>query len=498
MEDRDRIAANDRLTRKERRKKLWILAILVLLLAAVGLTTWFLTRDRGLPTIATLPQGATEAPPTYVFSINGNGKNALSSPLGVAVARNGDVYVADFDKRQISRFARTGEFKSAFSAITDGKETRLRAPVNVASVGDEIWVTDRRLRAIYVFSLDGQYRRKIEPKTMKNVWTPLALDAAADGQSWITDVGQTDKHRIVRLSKDGTKVEKMVGKTAQVNDPKTQPGVFYFPAGITIASDGTVFVSDGDNRRVQAFDKDGKFVRFINTSGVPRGIDVDTKNRVYVVDALAHNVTVYTPEGKTVVSFGQQGFGPGQFNFPNGLAVGPDQRIYISDRVNGQVQVWEWPAAVVPSAGALARSPYLWLLLLLLLIPPLWWLLRRKKRYVVTPEFVDALIAAEQVALLAHKRSRFVAPEFDRAKYEGRVVDEVDLGEVIHLEEYSPSDAAVVRDRFTSTEEQAAYLVMGERAKALLTDDGELTSMAMTHEIRVIDSRMFIASRKQA
>ena len=188
----------------------------------------------------------------------------------------------------------------------------------------------------------------------------------------------------------------MVGKTAQVNDPKTQPGVFYFPAGITVASDGTVFVSDGDNRRVQAFDKNGKFVRFINTSGVPRGIDTDAKGRVYVVDALAHNVGVYTQDGKSIVGFGEQGFGPGQFNFPNARRDRP-RPAHLRQRPRQRaVQVWEWPAAVVPSAGAVAKSPYLWLLLLLLLLPLLWWLLRRKKRYVVTPDFVDALIAAEQ------------------------------------------------------------------------------------------------------
>ena len=494
MEDRDRIAANDRLTRKERRKKLWLLGVLLVLLAVVGLTTWFLTRDRGLPTIATLPQGQATAPPAYVFSIAGSGKDALSSPLGVAVAANGDVYVVDFDKQRVDRFSRTGQFEVSFSAIKDGKETKLRAPVNVAIGGNEVWVTDRRLRGIYVFSLDGTYLRKVTPKKL-GPWTPLAIDVAASGESRVTDVGQSDKHRIVLLAKDGT-VERTVGKTVQVDDPKTQPGVFFFPSGITTGPDGKIFVSDGDNRRVQVFDKTGKFLHFINTSGVPRGIDMDAKDRVYVVDTLAHNVSVYTTDGKSVVQFGAQGFGPGQFNFPNGVAIGPDQRIYISDRVNGQVQVWEWPAAVVPSAGSLARSPYLWLLLLLLLIPPLWWLLRRKKRYVVTPDFVDGLIAADQVGLLLHKRSRFVAPEFDLEHYQGRTVGDVDLGEVIHIEEYSPSDAAVVKDRFSSTDQQAAYLVMGDRAKALMTNDGELTAMAMTHEVKVMDSRMFIASRR--
>ncbi len=456
MDARDRTAANDRLTRKERRRKFAILGLLLLLLAAIGLTAWFLTRDRGLPKFGTLPEGALEAPPQFVFSITGSGANGLSAPLGVAAARNGDVYVADFSKRQVARFSRTGQFKSSFSKITDGKETALRAPVNVAAVGDEIWVSDRRLRSIYAFSLDGTYLRKVRPKNVKGQWMPLALDVAANGNGWITDIGQTDKHRIVRLA-NGTTIDKTVGKTAQVNDPASSPGQFYFPSGITVAPDGTVFVSDGDNRRVQVFDKSGKFLRFINTSGVPRGIDLDAKGRVYVVDALAHNVSVFTPEGKTVVTFGEQGFGPGQFNFPNAVSVGPDQRIYVSDRVNQRVQVWEWPAAVVPSAGAVARSPYLWLLLLLLLLPLLWWLLRRKKRYVVTPDFVDAVIAAEQGALLTHKRLRFVAPEFDRAHYEGKMLGDVNLLDVIHLEEYSPSDAAVVKDRFTSTDEQAAY-----------------------------------------
>jgi hypothetical protein len=38
---------------------------------------------------------------------------------------------------------------------------------------------------------------------------------------------------------------------------------------------------------------------------------------------------------------------------------------------------------------------------------------------------------------------------------------------------------------------------MADRAKALLTDDGELTALAMRHEVRILDSRMFIAARRE-
>jgi hypothetical protein len=38
---------------------------------------------------------------------------------------------------------------------------------------------------------------------------------------------------------------------------------------------------------------------------------------------------------------------------------------------------------------------------------------------------------------------------------------------------------------------------MADRAKALLTDDGDLTSLAVHHEVRVMDSRMYVASRRE-
>ncbi len=53
----------------------------------------------------------------------------------------------------------------------------------------------------------------------------------------------------------------------------------------------------------------------------PRGIAIDSSDRVYVSEWGKHRVSVFTSDGQFVTSFGSEGEGPGQFQFPHGLAV---------------------------------------------------------------------------------------------------------------------------------------------------------------------------------
>jgi predicted nucleic acid-binding protein len=263
---------------------------------------------------------------------------------------------------------------------------------------------------------------------------------------------------------------------------------------VAIAPNGDVYVSDGDNRRVQVFSPTGEFVRFVDSSGVPRGIAIDPKERVYVADALAHTIGVYDLKGQSLTRFGSRGYGPGQFNYPNDVALDKQGRIYISDRENDQVQVWGWPVIVAP--GLTPSSPWSWLAALaccvpLLLLPFLIWS-RRKIRIVVTPEFVYGLEQLEEIAAVAQRtRLRLIAPAEDRDMYEGRVVEDITLTELIAFEEHSESDVRALRDKYGMEERPAVLLALAGRAKALGTVDRELRLLAMLAELRVVDPQEF-------
>lgn len=480
------------LTARERRRRLILLTILILLLLLLSYLAYYFVMNRRLPTLGLRPAGSDYvAPPRYLYSIEGKGPTAMNRPVGVSVAADGNVYVVDFGNRRVSVFTNDGKYLFSFKSTADGT---LLNPVHLAVRGNEVWLSDRYYRTIYIFDLQGNYLRKFVPKNETLNWAPLAFSFDASGALRATDVGDTKRHRLLYFSVDGSRTAS-VGKTAQVNALEQMPGDFLFPNGVAIAANNDVYVSDGNNRRVQVFSPTGTFIRFLDTSGVPRGIAIDAKQRVYVVDALAHLVAVYDLKGKYLTQFGTHGFGPGQFNYPNDVITDARNRIYVTDRENNRVQVWGWPIAELPKIPA-PKSPLAWLAALACCLPllllPLLWLLRRKIRIVVTPEFIAGLELYGEIPAVAEKsRLRLIAPVEDTELYVGRVVDGVSLADLLTFEEYSESDARALMDRLRIDLRPAVLLAMSWRAKALATDDRDLRVLAMLAEIRTVDVAEF-------
>jgi sugar lactone lactonase YvrE len=81
--------------------------------------------------------------------------------------------------------------------------------------------------------------------------------------------------------------------------------------------------------------------------GMPRGVAFDDSGKLLVVDTVNHVVNMYRPAdepGKAtfVGSFGTEGIGDGQFEYPNGVTTDTRAKVYIADRVNNRVQVWSY------------------------------------------------------------------------------------------------------------------------------------------------------------
>ena len=327
----DRSGDPRKMTGPERRRRIIILLLLLLILSLLGYTAFYFTQNRRLPKLqVALPGADVVNPPQFLYAFSGEGANQLKRPVGVALGPDRRVYVADFGNKRVSVFSNPGQFLFSFDTVAGGKLTN---PVHLAIKGNEIWVTDRRLRSISIFDLNGKFIRTFVPKNETLNWSPLALAFDSSGALRVTDVGNTDLHRVLYFSLDGSRTA-MFGRTLQVNQPTESPGGFLFPNGVAVDASGNVYISDGDNRRVQVFTPAGTFKRFIDTSGVPRGIAIDKKQRLYVVDALAHDVEIYSLDGKVITQFGVRGFGPGEFNYPNDVALDSRGRIYVTDREN--------------------------------------------------------------------------------------------------------------------------------------------------------------------
>lgn len=479
---------------RARTRRLVLLGALAVVLAVLSYATYYYYQNHRLPIPAAT--GGTEklSPPQFLYAFAGTGGTAMTKPTGLGIIGQ-RAYVTDFSYRTVRAYSLTGDYLFDFGAITDGDRTRLDSPVHIAiGPDDTVWVTDRSLKGVYVFNEDGKFLRKFVPDGDPDfVWSPLAIAFAPNGDIFITDVGDSAHHRVLAFAADGT-LKAQWGKTAQVTGVSDSPGDFLFPNGLAVSGTGPsalVYVADGNNRRVQVFRTDGTFVRIINTSGTPRGLAVDSERRLYVVDALAHQVDLYSEVGAPLATFGENGTGPGQFNFPNDITLDAKGRIFVTDRENNQVQVWGFSVADIPGVTKVSPGSSWWLLLPLplLLLP----FLLRRRRFVATPDFIDGMIAAELVPQMVNRRWRWVMSESDGAAYAGRVVDGVALDDLLHPEPFSETDAGLIKTRLSTTLSTAGILAMAKHYRVLCTEDPTLARLAAALGIDVYDRATWLA-----
>jgi sugar lactone lactonase YvrE len=142
----------------------------------------------------------------------------------------------------------------------------------------------------------------------------------------------------------------------------TNQAPFRVPVGVAVDALNNIYVGDSGLAEVLVFGPDLALKRTIGRRPelvAPSGLAVDdARGRLYVVDARRHVLLVYElASGRLARTIGRRGSGPGEFNFPTGVAVGPDGRVYVSDTMNYRVEVFDTGLAFVSSFGTLGVRP---------------------------------------------------------------------------------------------------------------------------------------------
>jgi hypothetical protein len=108
---------------------------------------------------------------------------------------------------------------------------------------------------------------------------------------------------------------------------------------------GNLVVADSNNRRIQVFDSSHRFVRaFSHTEGamalgLPRSLALDGRGRLHVADSFGERVSVFTPEGEFLGSYGFTGPSEQRVALPEGLALLGDRAV-VGDRGNQRLAIY--------------------------------------------------------------------------------------------------------------------------------------------------------------
>jgi len=148
---------------------------------------------------------------------------------------------------------------------------------------------------------------------------------------------------------------------------REEPGELRKPLGMAVDAECNLYVVDGTARRVVVYDQDGNFLRAFGGAELferPSHVDVDAEaNYAYVVDtggvnSRHHRIRVFDlATGEWAFDIGERGTGPGQFNLPRDIAVGPDGRLYVVDGANFRVQVFTADGTFITSFGSIGAYP---------------------------------------------------------------------------------------------------------------------------------------------
>lgn len=153
-----------------------------------------------------------------------------------------------------------------------------------------------------------------------------------NGQIYVSD---TSNHRVVVFDYNG----RYVRKFGDTGDEKTR---LAFPYGVAVAGN-EVFVADAGLMKVAVFDLAGNFLRYFGGDVLKKPVNIVYHgDRLYFTDVVRQQVVVVDTSGRELFSIGKLGQKePGEFYYPNGLAMAPDGRIFVADTNNSRLQIFD-------------------------------------------------------------------------------------------------------------------------------------------------------------
>lgn len=322
----------------------------------------------------------------------------LRGPAGVAVDRNGVVYIADASSYVVRAVDAAGMIRTvAGSRKFDSAGPGDNGPATAASLGfpsglavspdgsvvfvDEATSRARRFTpggSISLVAGNGQFRGFPDGSLGREsfFYRPRMLARDAAGNIFVADSG---KHVIYKVT-TGNQVYRVAGLGVQGSGRTSDAATDWLldrPWGVAVSPSGELYIADSGNNVIRKLTADGKLVTVAGIQGVdgsagenvaategqlsfPEQMAFDRAGNLYIADWGAERVRLVTTDGKirTFAGTGRGGFsgdqGPAlqaQLFSPSGVAVDANNNVYIADQDNCRIRKVNSAGVITTIAG---------------------------------------------------------------------------------------------------------------------------------------------------
>jgi hypothetical protein len=188
----------------------------------------------------------------------------------------------------------------------------------------------------------------------RHLWAILRCDAGVERFGY--ECLESDLDVVVKFAPDGTAVASFGG------------GLFIWPHGLEVDGQGNVWVTDaastertsgaaarGRGHQVVKFSPTGEVLMRLGTAGVPGNdaahfnapsdVAVAANGDIFVADghgdATNNRIVKFRSDGTFVTAFGSTGDGRGEFRTPHAIAIDASGRVFVGDRSNNRIQLFD-------------------------------------------------------------------------------------------------------------------------------------------------------------
>ncbi|KAA3639751.1 MAG: hypothetical protein DWP92_04215, partial [Armatimonadetes bacterium] len=282
---------------------------------------------------------------TYVDSYFGATApvGGVNSPRGLDIDSVGRIFVSDWWNQRIDRWDSDGSNAFAWGfrgTKTEPGSINFAWDVAIQPGTGRVFVANRESHEIEVFEGNGDYvtRWGVRGPADGEFEFPQGVAFAPDDTLVVTDSGNGRVQRFtIDASGTGTFSE------AFGTDGSGAPGNLNLPAGIDVAEDGTVWVADTRNDRIQSYDPDtATWTVYANASGLttfslPWDVTVAPDDTIWVADSGRNRIVKMMTDGTSLFEASGPDMGATALNSPSSIAFGIDGIIYVSDIWNNRI-----------------------------------------------------------------------------------------------------------------------------------------------------------------
>ena len=177
---------------------------------------------------------------------------------------------------------------------------------------------------------------------------PHGIYVDPEGNLWVTDArgGEGRGFQVIKFSPEGD----VLMRLGTAGEPGEDARHFTGPTDVVVAASGAVFVADGheanSSNRIYKFGRDGTFIKSWGGTGsgpgqfiVPHALALDSRGRLFVADRDNNRIQIFDQNGTFIDEWKQ-------FGRPSGLHIDSRDNLYVSDNQSNDERLPGWARGI--------------------------------------------------------------------------------------------------------------------------------------------------------